>query len=397
MLIRVIRTRLLDLLLIKSKTMKRFSIFFILLYLTHTAFAQENIKLQFRSVGLFDATLSGYNASQVKGFYRIEALRVGFKALYDQFELKADIGFNDGKVGIKDFYVNYRTGNSVITFGNAYEPFSMDMLISTFDLRFHQSASTVLAMTTGRRLGLTYHLQKDLIYFATGVYTDNDINKLGSDLKQAYASTSRLVVRPVMDGKNSLVHIGGGLSVRTPDSNKENTGTYRTITLNSCGVTSMFGKDILQAKVEQSKIQLKSIVELLVYHRRMLFQAEYMRSDIHRYNQMPTYSTQGGYTHIGYLLKGKSYGYNRDFAIPARPADKGAIELMFRYNHTNLNDRDASISGGKQNDFSLGINYYANKYMGVKLNGSYTVVGKDCQSFYTDNFFLMQLRLEYIF
>lgn len=377
--------------------MKRFSIFFILLFLTYTTFAQENIKIQFRSVGLFDTTVSDYNSDQVKGFYRIEALRIGFKALYDKFELKADVGFNGGKVGLKDLYLNYHTGNSVITFGNAYEPFSMDMLISTFDLRFHQSASTVLAMTTGRRLGITYHLQKERLYFATGLYTDNDINKLSNNLKQAYASTTRLVFRPVINEKNSLVHIGGGLSVRTPDSNKENTSSYRTITLNSCGVTSMFDKDILYAKVEDSKVQLKSILELLVYHRRILFQAEYMRSDICRYNQLSTYNTQGGYTHIGYLLKGKSYGYNRAYAIPARPADKGAIELMFRYNHTNLNDKEASIYGGKQNDLSLGVNYYANKYMGVKLNGSYTMVGDDCQSFYTKNFFLMQLRLEYVF
>ena len=60
------------------------------------------------------------------------------------WEAKADIGLGGGKVAIKDLLLNYHFKNSVLSLGNAYEPFSLDMLISTADLRFHQSAASVL-------------------------------------------------------------------------------------------------------------------------------------------------------------------------------------------------------------------------------------------------------------
>lgn len=119
--------------------------------------AQESLKVKFRSRALLDATLSGYGKESTQGYYRLEDFRVGFKATYQKFEIKADIGLGGGKVAIKDLLLNYHFKNSVLSFGNGYEPFSMDMLISTADLRFHQSAASVLAFTNSRKLGATYH------------------------------------------------------------------------------------------------------------------------------------------------------------------------------------------------------------------------------------------------
>ena len=327
----------------------------------------------------------------------MEDFRVGFKGVYKQFELKVDVGLGGGKVAIKDFLVNYAFKNSTLTVGNAYEPFSMDMLISTYDLRFNQSASTVLAMTNSRRMGVTYHLQKPSLYFAIGAYSDNDINKLGSkELKQAYAATTRVVYRPVYS-EGQLVHMGGALSVRTPDSEEKNTASYHTTTISSCGVTSLFGEDLLSAEVTDSKLQVKSLVEFLAYHRKFLFQTEYMRTDVRRYNALPTYSAQGAYIHLCYLLKGSTYGYDEAYAIPTRPIEPGSIELALRLNYTDMNDQRSGINGGSQKDISLGVNYYFNRYLSAKLNGSYTFVGNHCNPFYQKDLFLMQARLQYIF
>lgn len=66
-------------------------------------FAQD----KFRSRALLDATVTDYGKEDVQGYYRLEDFRVGFKANYGQFELKADIGFGGGKVAIKDLLFNY--------------------------------------------------------------------------------------------------------------------------------------------------------------------------------------------------------------------------------------------------------------------------------------------------
>lgn len=358
----------------------------------------ENISVKFRSRGLFDAALSGYDNGKLKSYYRVEDFRVGFKATYQQFEVRADVGLGGGKVAVKDFLINYAFKNSTLTVGNAYEPFSMDMLISTYDMRFNQSASTVLAMTNGRRMGVTYHQHNPLLYVAIGVYSDNDINKLGnSELKQAYATTMRLVYRPVGDAEKR-VHIGGALSLRTSDSEiKNSTTSYRTTTLSSCGVTSMFDENLLSAKVTESKLQVKSLVELLIYYRKFLVQTEYLRSDVNRHNALPTYSAQGAYVQLCYLLKGSTYGYDEAYAVPTRPSDKGAAELALRFNYTNLNSQKSSIYGGSHRDVSLGVNYYFNPYLSVKLNGSYTFMGEHGSPYYQQDMFVMQSRLQYIF
>ena len=101
------------------------------------------------------------------GYYRLEDFRVGFKATYRQYEMKADIGLGGNKVAIKDLLLNYHFKHGVLSLGNAYEPYSMDMLISTADMRFHQSAGSVLAFTDGRKLGLTYHSSLPFGYWAT--------------------------------------------------------------------------------------------------------------------------------------------------------------------------------------------------------------------------------------
>lgn len=153
--------------------------------------AQESLKIKFRSRALLDAMVSGYGKEDVQGYYRLEDFRVGFKAVYGYWEAKADIGLGGRKVAIKDLLLNYHFKNSVLSLGNAYEPFSLDMLISTADLRFHQSAASVLAFSDSRKLGVTYHFYTDSWYAATGIYTHNDINKIGEGQKNAFVSTLR--------------------------------------------------------------------------------------------------------------------------------------------------------------------------------------------------------------
>lgn len=119
--------------------------------------AGDTLRVKFRSRALLDATATGYGKDGVQGYYRLEDFRVGFKANYGRYELKADIGLGGGKVAVKDLQLNYHVNGGVLSVGNGYEPFSMDMLISTADLRLHQSAASVLAFTDGRKLGVTYH------------------------------------------------------------------------------------------------------------------------------------------------------------------------------------------------------------------------------------------------
>lgn len=375
--------------------MKRFLLLLLLLLgIGAAGQAQEKFKLKFRSRALLDATVSGYGKESVQGYYRLEDFRVGFKATYAAFEVKADIGLGGGKVAVKDLLLNYHFKNSVLAFGNSYEPFSMDMLISTADLRFHQSAASVLAFTDSRKLGVTYHYYTDSWYLATGIYTHNDINKIGSDeQKNAFVSTSRAVWRR-QGPDHRLLHFGGAFSFRTK---QVNTDGEPTRTIDSEGVTSMFPAPLLDATVKGAGTEVKGVVEALYTTPRLMLQAEYYLNRLNRTGGQRAYRPHGGYLQAGYLLMGRGFDYDTMYGIPGRPVSPRALELVARFNYTDMNDSRAGIFGGEEKDFSLGLNFYLNQYFSIKFNGSYVWTGSHCNDFYGKDFFLAQARIQYIF
>lgn len=370
--------------------MRKFTLVILLLFGALSLRANDSFKIKFRSRGLFDVAMSDNG----KSYFRLEDFRVGFKASLSDIELKADLGLGGGKLAIKDLVFSYRHKNSIFTFGNAYEPFSIDIMISTADMRFNQSANSVLCTANGRRIGFTYYRTTDPLFFAVGAYSDNDINRLGSDLKQAYAVTSRLIWRPVLTDQR-LIHFGGAVSYRTPNSDKS-MANYRTISIAGCGVTSMYGENIVSATIDNCKSHLKGDIELLISHKKFLVQAEYLWNYIARTNSLPSYRTWGGYVQACYLLMGDTYNYDKTYAVPERPNGQ-ALELTARYNTMDMNDSKSGLFGGAASDISLGLNYYAKKYFAVKLNGGYTFATQSNNSYYNRNFFIAQLRLQYIF
>lgn len=353
--------------------------------------AQNDFKVKFRSRALLDAAITSFQEQQTQGYYKLEDFRVGFKAEYKNLDVKADIGLGGGKVAIKDMLCQTSWGSHTLVLGNAYEPFSLDMLISTADLRFHQSATSVLAFTDSRKLGMTWHYHVPSFYIASGIYTYNDINKIGENQRNSFVSTSRFVWRR-QNTCEHLVHFGGAFSFRTAPVNQNNYSKE----LSADGVTSMFPDPLLSAIINAPGTEYKGVVEALITGPRYLLQGEYYMNR-YQINGQKSYRPHGGYVQTVYLLLGRGFLYDADYAIPSRPASARALELAVRFNYTNLNDRRVSILGGEEKDLSVGLNFYLNKWFGFKISGSYVWVGKNCHESYRGNYFVPQARVQYIF
>lgn len=356
--------------------------------------AQDSLKVRFRSRGLLDAAVSGYGKDDTQGYYRLEDFRIGFKATYKDYELKTDIGLGGGKVAVKDLLINVHFNNSIISVGNGYEPFSMDMLTSTSDMRFNQSAAAVLAYTNSRRLGITYYSNSKNRLLATGLYTDNDINSLGGNQNNSFISTSRIIWRKHSHKAKTLLHIGCAVSFKTKEVN---TDAPPTKTIRSEGVTSMLPCPMLETDITNMGSEIKGVAEMLYMSEKIMIQGEYFRNRFNRTGGNRAYSPHGGYIQCGLLLKGKGFDYDEIYGIPGRPSSDKAVELVARFNYTDMNDMASDILGGEEKDVSVGLNLYLNKYIGIKINGSYVWVGNHCNNFYQGNFFFAQTRLQYIF
>ncbi len=366
----------------------------IIIFLIFSIFvhAEEKVKLKFSSRGLLDITASNYGKDSYQAYFRIEDFRAGFKAKYKRCTLKADIGYGSGKFKIKDLMFIYHFKNNNIVLGNAYEPFSLDMIISTMDLRFNQSAGSVLAFTNSRRLGITYHHFNDYWYLATGLYTNNDVNSIGKNQKNSFISTSRINWRKHIS-KDELFHAGIAYSITTKEVNTKEPVTGSLV---NPGITAMFDDNLQEALIPNMEEKMKGCFELLYMAPKWLIQSEYFIGHINRTNAK-SYHPHGGYVQGSYLVKGRGFVYEDDYDIPGHSQSDSSIELVLRFNYSNLNDSKSQVFGGEEKDLSLGINYYINKYFGIKANGSYVWVGEACKNLYQKNFFLPQIRCQYIF
>ncbi len=108
----------------------------------------------------------------------------------------------------------------------------------------------------------------------------------------------------------------------------------------------------------------------------LYLQGEYFWFDVQRTALvgLPDLKFKGGYAEAGYILTGEARKYNPGSAsyggvIPNNPfsldsGGLGAWEIAGRYSTMNLNDRVGSavgVAGGRQNVYTLALNWYVNR------------------------------------
>ena len=284
-------------------------------------------------------------------------LRIGLKATYDNWTMRAEIGYAGGKV------------------------------------LFHQSPAIVQALTDGRRMGISY-TYNDLHYYACGgFFTDNDVNNL-KNASQGYAINGRFVYRPVRKEK-ALLHIGVATDYRTPNGVAEDEEGENTFTYKAPGVSTIDNRNLINAEVDHAQYQIRLSAELLAYYHRFYLQGEYMRAHVKRKNGYNNYRGHGGYVQCAWLLIGNQYTYDEASACPSRPSGR-ALEICSRFDIVNMDDTKANIIGGAQKDFSIGMNYYFNRHIGVKVNYSYVIPDSSAKEINGENFGIVQARIQFI-
>ena len=362
-----------------------------------TAAAQETFtdKIEYKLTGrmLMDGGVFLDNENNFGNGTEFSDLRVGVKASYRQWDMKVEIGYVGSKVSIKDAFATYTTGKHILQMGQFYEPFTLDMLCSTFDLRFNQSPGAVLAMTNSRRLGAAYTYNSQHYYACGGFFTDSDISNV-KNVSQGYALDGRFVYRPV-NGAGKLLHVGLATVYRTPDGALPEGNNRNSFTYKSPGVSTIDHRNLIFAEVDNARYQFKVGAELLIYYQKFFLQSEYIRTQVQRRTGFTDYTGQGGYVQCSWLLLGNEYAYDEALACPARPVGR-ALELCGRFNSVDINDPNEGILGGAQKDLSLGLNYYINKHVGVKLNYSYVMPGSHIKEISRKNFSLFQARFQFI-
>lgn len=358
-----------------------------------SSFAQT-LKITPTSRFLADAaTFSDKNVDLTEGV-GVRDFRMGLKAYYGDFFMKADASFVSNKVSLKDIYLQYSLNDkALVRAGHFTVPFGLQSAYGTAHKQFmDQPSSNVYQI--GRRVGLMHTLWNDKFWLSYGAFADNKALTQSTDVsgKQGYTISERFVYKPICT-KDYLLQAGISLLHMNAEANGKD--EPRSFTYKVPYLTSVDKTSAVYANVNDARYENKYTVELAGIYKNFVFESQYYGSNIKR-TDSPSFKSNGFYAVArGIVLNKANYKYSSQTAGIGVPNDK-ALEVALGYSLTNMNDSKAGIYGGKMNDVSAGVSFYWNKYITLRSNYSYITV-KTTKEDPTKKVHAIQCRVQYYF
>ncbi len=270
---------------------------------------------------------------------------------------------------------------------NFKESFSMESTTTSRYLTFMERPMAVSAFAPSRHIGMALQYNYNWLLAIGGIYfqdvsdleertysVDNNKN-LGID--EGYSLTGKLVFMPLNNKSGYGIHLGASTSYRTPKTDAEIPGSVRfsTRSLTSINRKKYLDTDNLDTdNILNVDYTWQNGFELAAYYHNFRIQGEYLLTDVHRKNDLPTENFNGFYVMGSCMLFGGEYRYNQsdgEFTQPSRGRKWGDIELALRYDMLDLNSRMDGVMGGAGEGITAGINYHVNSSIKVMFNYAY--------------------------
>jgi len=274
----------------------------------------------------------------------------GYKLSYD---------FADDIVidGIRDAYLDFNGFESFkIRIGHTKEAFSLQYMTSAKYLLFTERALPIV-FTRGRNLGLEVSHSDKNWSAAVGVF-GRGVNGAELDNDEGFGASSRVTYAPINE-ENRVLHLGATAAYRStgsidalrfrvrPESHQTNTRLVDT---------GFFDADSYNRFVGEAAFITGP------FH----VQGEYYYTSVDR--DVSTNSDldfSGFYVEGGWFLTGESMNYIPSKGVFSRVTPNGIVgkggigawQVALRFSSLDLTDED--ITGGEEDNFTLGLNWYA--------------------------------------
>jgi phosphate-selective porin OprO/OprP len=304
----------------------------------------------------------------------------------------ASVGFLPGGAlsGLENAYLSYTGfkpfgGTLAIEGGVMDLPITLDEATSSNDIMFMERASSgVIASNIAAndfRSAVGARWFNDRFWagaYATGpttgaIHSASSINPNGTT--EQFGAVARVAAQ-VLSTNDYTLHIGGDAEFLIRPPHNLVTGA-QTLTLSDRPELRIDPTALIStgAMAGTTGAQVYS-AEAAATVGSLYLQGEYFWYNVERkaIPGLPDVKFQGGYAQAGYILTGETRKYNPGSASyggvnPAHPfsldgAGWGAWEIAGRYSTMDLNDQLASangIAGGRQNVYTLALNWYVNR------------------------------------
>lgn len=320
------------------------------------------------------------------GGWRVRRATIGLEGQFnDDWEFEIGYGLaDDGHLrpkdgGFRDVSVSYEGwAAGDITLGQFRPPFGLAQAISSNSLGFLERPLPVNAFSLSRRLGVGFsHERADYtlqtMAFGSSIDGDDHGHGLAARFTLAPIHTKQTVlhfgIAGVTQDPNDEVDIDTAPESRVADEDLVNTGGLGHVNrINRIGLESAWRSGPLS------------------------IQAEWMQTRLRRGGGHADASLDGWYVSGSWVLTGEMRPYKHgEFKGIEPDASWGAVELVTRYSRIDLDA--GGVRGGKESNFTLGLNYYFNEHMRAMLDYIHVDSRRHGHS---DNPDILTLRLQFV-
>lgn len=335
---------------------------------------QPDIRIRFGGRFHVDGAWIAPDVTPMASDFRIRRARPEVRGrLFDVFKFNVGYEFAPDRQGWRNLWALYAPTESIwLKGGNFVAPFGLEdrdssnhtvfmerSLTSALSVGFQTGASMGFAGKLGRskqRNLFTLALMGGIQPLASGEDDKHKSSHWGLATRATWAPLAR---------RRRVVHLGMSVAYQ----NLETGSPYRVATRPESSIASAL---ISTGRLPDVKEVVSVGVEAAGIYKSLSFQAEYMNSILLRSNALAKVDLWGAYGQVAWILTGEHRRYSRKGGRIKGPVPKralGAIELAVRVSHLDLTDSD--VIGGRETDFTVGLNWYMRQNLRFMLNYVY--------------------------
>lgn len=257
--------------------------------------------------------------------------------------------FAENGTSANDVMLSRKLLGGSLNIGQFKVPIGLNELTSSNYITFIERTANSTAIVDARRIGVGYEYHAGQFGIQSMVFGRAIGGKQDGDMPMGIGA--RIYGNPIADG-NMLIHLGASAAY-------ENRHDYNTLRFQErpearadAGI-----RLIDTGNITDVDDTLKAGLELALVYGPFSMEAEYLMADINReIGEEPTF--RGYHVQTSYFLTGETREYRNGVFRGIKPKNNwGAFEAAARWSSIDLTD--SGFEGGKQENITLGLNYYA--------------------------------------
>jgi phosphate-selective porin OprO/OprP len=379
---------------------------------------KEDIKFRINGQIIVDAGNIDANDELQSAFPDLDGSNILFRKLnistygnfYDAVDFRVGIDFANAQ-DIQDIWIRYLNHPlfEKIMVGHMKEPFSLEYLTSISRVTFMERSLPDEAFGTGRNIGIRYDSSDPDrpvnlgvgLFLNTGSYSNLGGATDQIDEANGFDATARVFGRPVSnESGDKLLHLGLGYSygIRI-DDNLDKAMQYRTRP-----ESHLTNYRLVDTGPIPGKRRDKANAEIAMVFGPLSLQGQfyYLTLDADTADDLGFW---GYYTFLSYFITGEHRKYNPSLGIftgvDPQPTfhpmkgEWGAWEIALRHSYVDLND--AGIKGGRESNFTTGLNWIHNRNTRLMFNYvNAQVSDRESPAVDDGNAHIFQVRFQFI-